>query len=209
MIGATANLLLHLDGTNASTTITDSSASAHTFAVSGNAQLSTAQKKFGSASLLCDGTTDYLTGDGSSAFAFGTGAYTISMWVYQLSAGVQLIYDARGDANSPAIYVDGSGVLTFYWQAGVRASGGTLATSTWTYVGLTGDGSSHHKLYMAGAQVGSTYTDGTAMTCGGAGHPTIGAANDGANGFNGYIDEVLIIKGTALDLTSVPTLPWC
>ena len=54
-------LLLHCDGTNTSTTITDSSSRANTVTAVGNAQLSTSVKKFGTASLKLDGTGDYCT----------------------------------------------------------------------------------------------------------------------------------------------------
>ena len=53
-------LLLHADGTDASTTVTDSSLNAATMTPAGNAQIDTAQSVFGGASLLFDGTGDYV-----------------------------------------------------------------------------------------------------------------------------------------------------
>jgi hypothetical protein len=50
------SLLLHGDGTNGSTTITDNSPTPKTVTAVGNAQISTAQSKFGGASILFDGT---------------------------------------------------------------------------------------------------------------------------------------------------------
>src|SRR5262245_47256258 len=51
-------VLLHFNGTDASTTITDdnSGGSAHTWTAAGNAQIDTADYKFGAASGLFDGT---------------------------------------------------------------------------------------------------------------------------------------------------------
>jgi hypothetical protein len=55
------SLLLHGNGTNGSTTITDNSPTPKTVTAVGNAQISTAQSKFGGASIAFDGTGDYLT----------------------------------------------------------------------------------------------------------------------------------------------------
>ncbi len=52
-------LLLNFNGTDGATTTTDASPSAHTVSFEGNAQLDTAAKQFGTASLLLDGTTRY------------------------------------------------------------------------------------------------------------------------------------------------------
>ena len=58
---ADTKLLIHADGADGSTSFTDSSASGHTITANGNAQVDTDQKEFGTGSLLCDGTGDYLS----------------------------------------------------------------------------------------------------------------------------------------------------
>ena len=55
------SLLLHGDGTNGSTLIKDSSPRMNTVTAVGNAQISTAQSKFGGSSIAFDGTGDSLT----------------------------------------------------------------------------------------------------------------------------------------------------
>jgi hypothetical protein len=65
------SLLLYGNGTNGSTTITDNSPSPKTVTAVGNAQISTAQSKFGGASIAFDGTGDYITVPDSSAFVLG------------------------------------------------------------------------------------------------------------------------------------------
>ena len=74
------SLLLHGDGANGSTTITDSSSTPKTVAAVGNAQISTAQSKFGGASIAFDGAGDYLTLPSGTAFQFGTGDFTVETW---------------------------------------------------------------------------------------------------------------------------------
>ena len=75
---ANVSLLLHFEGTDASTTFTDSSSHTRTFTVSGEAQIDTAHYVFGTASGLFDGTGDYITDDtgADSDFAF-PGDFTI------------------------------------------------------------------------------------------------------------------------------------
>ncbi|MEJ0012775.1 MAG: hypothetical protein WDM94_09155 [Bauldia sp.] len=59
------------------TTFVDSSASGRTITANGNAQVDTAQAKFGGASALFDGAGDYLTVPASADFNFGTGDFTV------------------------------------------------------------------------------------------------------------------------------------
>jgi len=80
------SLLLHGDGANGSTTIVDSSTSPKTVTAVGNAQISTAQSKFGGASLAFDGAGDYLTIPDDSSFDFGFNDFTIEGWIYTQKA---------------------------------------------------------------------------------------------------------------------------
>src|SRR3990167_5787652 len=76
---ADTKLLLHMDGADASTTFTDEVG--HVFTPAGNAQIDTAQSKFGGASGLFDGTGDYITTPNSADFDPGTGSFTAEMWI--------------------------------------------------------------------------------------------------------------------------------
>lgn len=76
------SLLLLGNGTNGSTSITDSSNFGHTISLNGDVQISTSSPKFGTGALLFDGTGDYLTTAAhATAFQFGTGAFTIDFWI--------------------------------------------------------------------------------------------------------------------------------
>ena len=73
-------LLLHCDGANNSTTITDSSLSQVTVTAQDNAKISTAQSKFGGSSLLLDGTGDFgLINTQMTNFEY-SGDFTIEGW---------------------------------------------------------------------------------------------------------------------------------
>lgn len=101
-------VLLHFDGTDASTTITDSNAggSAHTWTAIGNAQLDTGITKFGTATLLCDGTGDSVTAPDSADFTLGSGNFTIDTW-FNRAGGDTTNRFMYGQANSA-----GTGGLT-------------------------------------------------------------------------------------------------
>ena len=68
------SLLLHGDGANGSTTIVDSSPTPKTVTAFGDAQISTAQSKFGGASIAFDGTGDYLSANDGD-LVLGTGSF--------------------------------------------------------------------------------------------------------------------------------------
>ena len=70
-------LLLHMDGVDGSTTFNDSSPTAKAIAASGNAKVSAAQSKWGGASLVLDGSGDYLSAPAHADFVFGGGDFTV------------------------------------------------------------------------------------------------------------------------------------
>ena len=73
-------LLLHMDGTDGSTTFTDSSSYARAMTAAGNAQIDTAEFKFGTASGLFDGTGDSVQTPNGADFQF-LGDFTVEAWV--------------------------------------------------------------------------------------------------------------------------------
>jgi hypothetical protein len=83
------SLLLHGDGTNGSTTIVDSSASPKTLTAFGNAQISTAQSKFGGSSIAFDGTGDYLSISSSNDLTLGTSDFTLETWARLATVSAQ------------------------------------------------------------------------------------------------------------------------
>ncbi len=192
--------LLHFDGTDGATTFTDSSPSSHTFTPVGNAQIDTAQSKFGGASGLFDGTGDYLTGDGSSSFAFGDSDFTIDFWIRFASVtGDQFLYDSRPAANGSyaVIYMASGATLRYHADGTERITGTTaLIIDTWYHIAVTRSGTST-RLFLNGVQEGSTYTDSLVYVVG-ASRPVI--ATDGfisGSSLNGWIDELRVLKGTA------------
>ena len=163
----------------------------------GDAQIDTAQKKFGSASLLLDGTDDYLNVPTDGDLGLGTTNFCIEAFIRPSSvSGTQTLIDLRSASatdTAPVLYLNGTAL---HYKVGntSQANGGTLATGTWYHVAVARSGGST-KLFLDGTQVGSTYTDANDY---GSTKPLIigGDYNSGANAFAGHIDEVRISKGT-------------
>jgi hypothetical protein len=78
MVGLNAHtkLLLNFEGSDGDTSTSDESDSGHTINFNGDAQIDTAQKKFGSSSLLLDGNGDYLDSADSADWDVIGGAVT-------------------------------------------------------------------------------------------------------------------------------------
>ena len=113
-IGSETKLLLHCDGSDESTTITDSSpTTAHTMTAVGNAKLDTTIKKFGTASLQLDGTGDWVTAPDDADFVLSGGTWTWEGWVYlnNLSADHGLFSQAKsgGTEDYVRMFIDTNG----------------------------------------------------------------------------------------------------
>jgi hypothetical protein len=192
-VGPTAStLLLHFDGTDGSTTFTDSSANGWTITPSGTAQLSTSSPKFGTASGAFDGSANCnIVTPSDSAFAMGTNDFTFDFWatpntvssndgVFGFVNGLCVSLNA---GNWRVASTGGTGNLMGAATAGVRV-----------HVALTRSGSSV-RFFLNGVQTGSTLTFGTNFT---ATQLRIGYyISASTNVYDGLIDEFRYIKGTA------------
>lgn len=204
-------LLMHFDGSDASTTFTDEIS--HSLTAFGNAQLDTAQYKFGTASYLGDGTGDYVQTDSTSSdFSFGTGDFTIAMWVR---------FNTLGTNASLALTRVGSGGNYWYLGKGNTnkfnfASGNTsfiettstYSADTWYHLAITRSGTSL-KLWVDGSEAGSATnsTDFSSVQKLNIG----GNDSEGSVSLDGWIDELIICKGTAVWTSTFtpPTLAYC
>ena len=193
-------LLAHFDGTNGSTTFTDSSNSAHTITSNNGAALSTTSPKFGTASLLTDGTDDYASCSASTDWSFGTGTdFTIEFWIKADSTdpsgcGIALV------GNSLYVALLGS---TFYFGNGavnmVTASWSGL-NDAWQFIMARRSGSTS-ELFINGVSQG---TYGSSVTIGGNAELRVNTAPVWGETGKGYIDDLRITNGVAR-ANAVPT----
>ena len=184
------SLLLHMDGSNGSTTFTDSSANNFTITASGNAQITTTDPKFGTGALTLDGTGDYLTLPANSAFQLGTGNFTVECWVYVNSGNTNNGLFTFGTTFAAYIY---SGD---WYLAGV--SMGAVTTGAWQHLAVTRSGSDL-RMFIDGTQIGATRTYGTDIT---ANVLDIGWYFSTAYTINAKIDEFRLTKGVARYITN-------
>jgi hypothetical protein len=164
----------------------------------GDAKLSTVEKKFGTASLVLDGTGDYVALASNLDFAYGTNDFTIELWVYRTVSGItQVLLDQR-TANptnyAPVIFINTSNALQYNdGTASVIIGATTVPINVWSHVAVSRNGTST-RLFLDGVQQGSTYTDTRNYI---QTPVTIGARFNNIQNFTGYIDELRISKGVA------------
>lgn len=190
------SLLLNFNGTNGSTTFTDSSPNGLTVTANGNAQISTAQSKFGGASGYFDGAGDYLTLEDNADFGFGTGDFTIEYWHYPIqNSGSEVIVDLRpGDVGEWLVLgKSGNGEARCYDGGTVRV-GGSMNLNAWNHVAWC-RASGENTLYLNGVAV-IQFTNGGDV--GSSRGLTVGSnADPQYENAYGYIDDLRITKGVA------------
>jgi hypothetical protein len=195
------SLLLYGNGTNGSTTITDNSPSPKTVTAVGNAQISTAQSKFGGASIAFDGTGDYLTTQSSNESNFGSSDFTIEFWIKSTKAerqdpvGWNYAFADAGWAGF--VFNLSTGSMAWFENANSRIS--ALSTGwndgAWNHITVTRSGN-NVRMFLSGSQVGSTYTTSYSYGANSSGF-IIGDVFGDGGAVDGYIDDLRITKGVA------------
>lgn len=212
-------MLLHCDGANGSTTITDSSASAKAVSANGGASLSTSSPLYGSASaslpsggwLEVPESSDLLFADllfGGSDFTVelsarfranpvsSGGDYGICLigQTYVASSGRRwMIHIAGADLSNCTVYAAAYNI--FGVESKAQATGVNLALNTRHQFAMSRNGN-FLRLFINGASVATTAVPGFAM--GTARRPLmIGRFNDSTYSYfmDGDIDEVRITNG--------------
>ena len=150
-----------------------------------------------------NGTTDYLTVPANTAFAFGTGDFTVECWVYTsapIGGGVtndrfifggfttapSCVFALSNDTNVPLIW---NGTTGYYSSIAVTAN-------SWTHVAWVRN-SSTLNIYVNGVlgKTQASYTTNFTATR----TSYIGRSDaDATRYFPGYISNLRVIKGTAV-----------
>lgn len=176
----------------------------HSVTAHGNAQIDTAQSKYGGASAFFDGDGDYLTVAYSDDWDFGSGDFTIDGWVRftaidvyqgivsQHVDGMNSWYLGISAMNRLEIYFKDTTIKGSFYQTSALPG---LAINTWYHIAVARSSST---CYMFINGVSQPVFQATAFgTIGSiAANLEVGRA-EGGNCFNGYIDEFRISKGIA------------
>ena len=203
--------LLPFDGTNGATSTTDSSNSNHTVTFGGDAEISTAQSKFGGSSLSLDGNGDYVDLPQSTnqlasldftvecwfRFNSGAGSNTMGIWgsYYTTPSGKGLWmthHPPTGNQLYFQVHYGSSGWAYLNQTQGTRTA---LSNNTWYHAAVTRQGSTW-RMFLNGSledsmTLNSNVTDSGSTTRLGSAGPS------NANYLNGYIDDFRITKGLA------------
>lgn len=196
-------LLLHFDGTDGDTFTVDSSTLKHLFAFHKNAQIDTAQKKFGASSLLCD-SGSYIYAPNSTSWQLTqdkNADFTVDCQVRLTEhAGTGFVICRLGSSttNQWGIYhTDGSG-LTFSFRiggvsqtTGTTTSSGEITDTNWHHICLVkkGGGTPIYAIYLDGVQVFYTTSEVEHV------FDSSFFVNMGSTNHYGHIDEFCVRKG--------------
>ena len=157
----------------------------------GNAQLSTAVKKYGVSSMYFDGAS-YLSLPSSDLRKFGTGDFTFEFWVYptttipaftKLVTGSSLTFTIETQSTDNKLWVT-------YFDGTILASTTALTNNVWTHFAAVRS-SGTLTLYVNGTASGSissSYNFGNFLYIGG---------RPSSQYFTGYMDDIRITKGYA------------
>jgi len=208
------SLLLHMDGTNGSTTFTDSSSNNLSYASSG-VTTATSDKKFGSASAYSPNANSHVTYEssyGSGPLHFGNGDFTVEFWLKQDGLQVDPLAVIGSACNTYPYWVyllgawnvmySTAGRLGFSRSNGnnssVRLLEFDVPDNTWSHVAIVRSGTSL-AAYVDGS-LASSATISSSLTFTSDGrlglfrHDNRSASGIGSAG---YIDELRITKGVA------------
>jgi hypothetical protein len=150
-----------------------------------------------------DGTGDYLSMPSNSAFAFGTGSYTVEAWVY-FTAWDGNESNVFGSASasggfSLSVYPTGRLSVSKYGTGNIlQTNTGLINLNTWYHIAASRTSTSSNSTYL--------FINGTLVTTGTdaenwsvSSSPIIGGwSNLTTYDVTGYISNLRVVKGTAL-----------
>jgi hypothetical protein len=163
-----------------------------TVTANGDAQVDTAQSKFGGASALFDGAEDWLQADTNPIPS--SGDFTVEFWFRPSAIGsLRPVWSNRdtGGTHRGTLYINAAGGLT-WWNASDNVNAttfGTLSANTWYHVACVKDGT-NRRVFVNGTgdSAVSGFTRGDVLE--------IGAAKYSGTVFGdeviGHIDEFRI-----------------
>lgn len=191
--------LLHFDGTNGTQVFTDNSPTPLTFTGNNaNPVLTTADFKFGTASVSFPGTTgSYISCATGAPFAFGTNDFTIEFWLNRSNVNAYIFGNVSSAlATNYTAALGPAGAINFSSGNGTNSLAGATAvvSGTWTHVAITRAGSTF-RMFINGvldatATLNPNFSSTTPFAIGAVG-TTVAAT------LNGKIDEFRVTNGFA------------
>ena len=190
----------------------DNSTNAFALTVSGTPQVSPAipfaanssYSTYGSA--YFDGTGDYLTVADSPSLQLGTGDFTIECWFYSTTTSTEIEFVSKGSLTLGwALGVNASNKAMFLYTQSSLIGSVTISPNTWYHFAVSRQ-SNTVKTFINGVQDATTTVSDTFNS---TDILRIGLSKDASHPMFGYIQDLRIVKGTALYTTTFtpPTTP--
>jgi hypothetical protein len=211
---------LNFNGADAAQATTDLSGKAWTFA--GTAQLDTAQKKYGTASLLLDGNSDYISTPAHEDFKFTTGDFTVEWWMMyaDLTASYWTVpfsvyLDASNyfgifqltDITTGLVDIDVVGKIGGAVEIGhTTDSIGPVVAATWHHIAVVRE-SGVIKVFFDGVPQTATTTTGQALTVFHDGTTPYYCGRSNTTYSSGWIDDLRITKSAVYPIAKSFTPP--
>ena len=160
----------------------------------GNAKISTAQKKFGDASMVFAASSGALAP--KDFLAFGSGNFTVEFFVrFDNPSSLEFLIDGRPSATNGAYFTlySSAGLLKYSVSNTVRITGSSaLDADTFYHVAVCRSGTDT-KMFVDGTQIGSTYSDSNSYLTSDLNQIGGYAANSNFT-LKGYMDELRISR---------------
>ena len=171
------------------------SAAQNNLTLYGNANTSTDQAKFGDTSFHVPANGDYLKMPGGTDTGnFGTGNFTIEMWIYRTASGAdQLLIDSRSAGNQTdyQTHITSANVLRSRY-GGIANTSETVPVNEWVHIAIVRNNGTVTQ-YINGTG-GGTYSSTASLTVSSSGLTLGGGPNDTGSSIAGYLDDIRISK---------------
>ena len=207
------NVVLHLRGYDAQSgqVFKDYSKYNRTITVFGNTSHSTIQKKYGNSSIYFDGAGDYLIVPASSDFAFGTGDFTIELWIYLPTLPDDRIICTRatqaGASGTWSLSIDVNLKLWFseviVGEPRIETSNNAATLNSYNYICV----SRSSGILTIGVNGVSKASGSFTNNLYNASYPLYIGVSPNESDINAYYEDLRITKGIARPI-AVPTQPF-
>lgn len=189
-------LAMHMNGENNGTTFIDEKGNSITRY--GDTKTSTTVSKFNGSSAYFDGAGDYLSCPDRPSWSFGSGDFTIEVFVRMSSVTTAMTPVSQWTSKSWGLYHHSNKFQFFYSTTGsnslfIEAASGCVA-NTWHHLAVTRNGGTL-RLFVDGTQITSGAISGGLFDSTSA--LEIGVYSGSVAPFSGYMCDLLITNGVS------------
>jgi hypothetical protein len=183
--------------------------SGKTVNVLGNTQISSFQKKFGTASARFTTDGDLLEIGSDADLQYGFSTYTLEAWVHLTTGGRKQYVINKGNtaATTFGLYLETSNKLTGQHGTTVFTATTVLNTGTWYHVMMSRDSANQNRLFVNGVLEATTTATANVTN---SDNLTIGGYSGVSNlSLRGYLDEIRVSTvARYTDNFTVPTVSY-